>query len=348
MQYRNERLLYIDIAKGIGIILVVLLHIIFSSDRFSALSYIRNYIYAFHMPLFFIISGYCLFQKYHDTQQIVDMKHTLYRLCTKFLPCYFLWSIIYIFLLKATNQPFDIMERTHAVITTKGIAPLWFIVTLFLCEFFFVIAHKYLMKKTPFYYCFFIVLVLLTLLLGSKYEAIISTLNNKMFLGISAPVIILVLFRFIACLTMLYAGYLLGNIFQKANISKLSAFIGSIIFIGLMCYAVVKSQNYVNLHLFQIGHSGIFMITSILGSLGVILLSYAIQSGARWLAFIGRYSLGIMIIHYMPLKIMEYAGKFSFIITSNPYISVLLTLLITLGCSGAIIFMINKKFYLLK
>jgi fucose 4-O-acetylase-like acetyltransferase len=346
MQQKTERLVYIDVAKGIGIILVVLIHIIFSSDSFNDLSYIRNYIYAFHMPLFFIISGYCLFQKYHDSQQIIDVKHALYRLCKKFLPCYFLWSIIYIFLLKATNQPVDIMERIRVVITTKGIAPLWFIITLFLCEFFFVIAHKYLMKRKSFYYCFFVILVLLTLLSGSKYESIIAALNNKSILGISVPIIILVLFRFITCLTMLYAGYLLGDIFEKISINKLAAFIGSLISIGLMCYAVAKTQNYVNLHLFQMENPGIFMITSILGSLGIILLSYAVQIHAHWLAFIGRYSLGIMIIHYMPLRIMEYAGKLSFMVTSSSYLAVFLTLLITLGCCGCIIFVINKKFYM--
>ena len=46
-----KRVDYLDYAKGIAIILVVLGHI-FSGGN------IKTYIYSFHMPLFFIISGY--------------------------------------------------------------------------------------------------------------------------------------------------------------------------------------------------------------------------------------------------------------------------------------------------
>lgn len=45
-----NRLQYFDIAKGIAIILMVLAH----SSLPAAL---QNYIFAFHMPLFFIVSG---------------------------------------------------------------------------------------------------------------------------------------------------------------------------------------------------------------------------------------------------------------------------------------------------
>ena len=43
----------LDILKGIGIILVVVGHMIGNQ------LYIRPWIYAFHMPLFFMLSGYC-------------------------------------------------------------------------------------------------------------------------------------------------------------------------------------------------------------------------------------------------------------------------------------------------
>lgn len=43
----------LDILKGIGIILVVVGHMIGNQ------LYIRPWIYAFHMPLFFMVSGYC-------------------------------------------------------------------------------------------------------------------------------------------------------------------------------------------------------------------------------------------------------------------------------------------------
>src|SRR5512144_3032083 len=49
----KKRLEYIDIAKGIGILLVVMGH-----NDFSLVSpFFYKFIYAFHMPLFFFLSG---------------------------------------------------------------------------------------------------------------------------------------------------------------------------------------------------------------------------------------------------------------------------------------------------
>lgn len=47
----NERLYYIDAIKCIGIIFVILGHHLQGADSFI------HWIYSFHMPLFFIVSG---------------------------------------------------------------------------------------------------------------------------------------------------------------------------------------------------------------------------------------------------------------------------------------------------
>lgn len=48
----SNRLDYIDTAKGIGIIFVVIYHHLLGAE------FITNWISSFHMPLFFMISGY--------------------------------------------------------------------------------------------------------------------------------------------------------------------------------------------------------------------------------------------------------------------------------------------------
>ena len=58
---KNKRLKYIDVVKGIAIILVVLGHRSFSEKVVQA-------IYLFHMPLFFIVSGYL------DTMSVSTLK----------------------------------------------------------------------------------------------------------------------------------------------------------------------------------------------------------------------------------------------------------------------------------
>ena len=55
----SERYTWIDCIKGIGIFLVVLGHIY--KDN-----YIGQWIYSFHMPLFFMLSGYLMYAKSVD------------------------------------------------------------------------------------------------------------------------------------------------------------------------------------------------------------------------------------------------------------------------------------------
>ena len=59
----TKRLDWIDIAKGIGIILVVLGHTLVPQVRETGFAgFLWIFIYNFHMPLFFFLSGY-LFEK---------------------------------------------------------------------------------------------------------------------------------------------------------------------------------------------------------------------------------------------------------------------------------------------
>ncbi len=61
IKLKKKRIDYFDIAKGIGIILMILGHMSLQNR------YLKNFIYSFHMPLFFIISGY--FFKERDNKQ---------------------------------------------------------------------------------------------------------------------------------------------------------------------------------------------------------------------------------------------------------------------------------------
>lgn len=68
----------IDILKGIGIILVVIGH--------NSSGVLRNFIYTFHMPLFFIISGFLFSKK--------NIKDYLMNSFQRLLIPYFLFLIL--------------------------------------------------------------------------------------------------------------------------------------------------------------------------------------------------------------------------------------------------------------
>lgn len=61
----KQRLTYIDIARAIGILFVVLGHInqFYRDSQGIEYSQILIFIYAFHMPLFFILSGILFSEK---------------------------------------------------------------------------------------------------------------------------------------------------------------------------------------------------------------------------------------------------------------------------------------------
>ena len=74
----SSRLKWADIAKGIGIVLVVWGH---SSLPFE----FRKWVYSFHMPLFFILSGY-----FYKSQKYGFTDFFLRKLRTLIIPYFFL------------------------------------------------------------------------------------------------------------------------------------------------------------------------------------------------------------------------------------------------------------------
>ena len=80
----KDRLYYLDMAKGISIMLVILGHILITDNP------IKKWLYSFHLPLFFIISGCILSIKSIDMPLSKRFKN---RLRSLIIP-YFCFSII--------------------------------------------------------------------------------------------------------------------------------------------------------------------------------------------------------------------------------------------------------------
>lgn len=117
-----KRIHYLDYAKGIAIILVVLGHI-FSGGN------VKTYIYSFHMPLFFIISGYLF-----NYSNVKSFKEFINKKIKAYLIPYVTFSIINIlgyYLLSGLSL---IVLRNNLLETIKfcGIGALWFLPVLFI------------------------------------------------------------------------------------------------------------------------------------------------------------------------------------------------------------------------
>lgn len=116
MNENKTRIEWIDISKGIAIILVVLGH---SSIPYS----ISNFIWAFHMPLFFMASGLVA-----NFPKNTLREFAFHRLRTLMLP-FVIYSIIVIGLYRFTSTPRPFLELLLK--GWEGYA-LWFIPVLYL------------------------------------------------------------------------------------------------------------------------------------------------------------------------------------------------------------------------
>lgn len=121
-QNRNE---WLDIAKGIAIILMVVGHTSYPPCSV-------HFIYAFHMPLFFIASG--LVSNYEKYGLLDYIKHKSYTLLLPFV-CY---SAI-VALLTYSIGELDVMELLKS---GWGGYALWFVPVLFMATIFVRIALK--------------------------------------------------------------------------------------------------------------------------------------------------------------------------------------------------------------
>lgn len=143
-----------DIMKGIGIFLMVLGHS-------GCPSFLRAFVYAFHMPLFFMISGLLIKQVYFDNKIIFFKK----RVKSLYLPCV-KWSVIFIllhdvFFILGIIHPYygymghgsgwysfyDLFYKIVVVVLTMNnsehlLGAFWFIKSLFVSTVFFVMLYS--------------------------------------------------------------------------------------------------------------------------------------------------------------------------------------------------------------
>ena len=133
---KKDRIDWLDSLKGFGILLVILGHTQFPY---------KDYLYWFHMPLFFILSGYTLHLTY-------SCKVFIIKKINSFIIPYFIFGVLLIFMTYFANPKAALLEFLklfYGGIKNGGtLGTLWFLPTLCLAEMLLYILNKnYLLKK---------------------------------------------------------------------------------------------------------------------------------------------------------------------------------------------------------
>lgn len=135
-----KRLDYIDAAKGIGILLMVLGHIWTDSC-----AKIVIWLYSFHVPMFFILSGMVV--KYTGNLDKKPLCEIIKRKCQQLLVPYIVFEILYVVLIGSRHSfNYDILQwHWYDGLMLKPVnGPLWFLLCLLFVEIAFVCIHTFI------------------------------------------------------------------------------------------------------------------------------------------------------------------------------------------------------------
>lgn len=339
----TSRIEYIDIAKGFAILLVVMGHLTTQKAfLFQYSGLLKGIIYSFHMPLFFMLSGYLNYVS--DKKSELTSKRIsklFFKYLKKLLGTYFLWSGVYYLLFELGNN-INHEEWFWCVFTLRGRAPLWFLGALFLAEVFFLGVRVVLKKRMALY-------VILSLVTGA-ITIYLANLENILHPGeieyLKQDYIMITIFRFFPCLFFVIAGYIMAYIlYERIYYKYLDLFIG-ILSGAAILFIQIKTENRVNLHLFNIQNPIIFLSTGLLGSICVIMISKQINKILKMkiLCSLGKNTLGIMLLHYIPFPTMLYTVNILSRFEGVPhYVLLAIGTVVATGFSYIGIFFVKKK-----
>ncbi len=155
---KNSRIEFIDVAKFIGILLVVWSHAAFKNREFIMI------VYTFHLPLFFVLNGFTLKIKEGE-----NFGQYLYRKIKSYVIPMFCIGILLIITDQFINHSFSFdinyfIDRFNGLLEQKRAYALWFVGALFCSDLIF-----YFVIKASRNNLFFIILISFIILLMGIY-----------------------------------------------------------------------------------------------------------------------------------------------------------------------------------
>lgn len=171
---KKQRLDWIDAARGWGIVLVILAHAAIPTK-------LASYIYSFHVPLFFIISGFLLYRSGLQKKPLEFVRSKFFQLAVP----YFFFSVIgYVYWLTVREIGLDAQAMSIPALTPLNgtilairgghymvhNGALWFICALFVAE----VAFYFLHKLTKHSRALFVMSLIGLVVIGTLYATFID------------------------------------------------------------------------------------------------------------------------------------------------------------------------------
>lgn len=310
-EQNRPRLRWLDIAKGLGIILVVLGHaergLLHSSLQPCLVSpaVLDDWIYAFHMPLFFLVSGIAL-----RLARQTSLWGLLKQRSSVILYPYLAWSVLQgaveVAAAPYTNGHATVREVLSLVWAPR--AQFWFLYVLFFCTVF----------------CGF--------LRNARGAALLLALGGACVMGVLAPSLsgIWVLDKIAFNFAFMFIGFVLPTSVVGWRMSPSTAtwslMLGSILMVSILASVVLSQAYELPIARFALAWVGVA---------GMLLISHALDARAPRLAdrlaFVGTKSLEIFLLHVTLVAAARLFGFWLGVGVSFEFAMALLTLVGVLG-----------------
>lgn len=234
----RNRLTQVDALRGIAIFLVVLGHSIIvypvNLHEIDLWRFIYNLINSVHLPLFFLISGFCFAYR-------GDYKTYIAKKIQRLLIPYFVFNLLN-FMMKSifSNVVNKTKGITEAIIETllEG-GEYWFLYVLFIIFFIFPMIYRLIKQKRFHYYCLMMILVLMICFVPDYTIFRFSSLIYYLFFFVLG----------------LYIKEFHKDIVFSYSMSKISIIVSMIVLVGIWTYTSTNTNQFISIvcPLFGIG-----------------------------------------------------------------------------------------------
>lgn len=292
----RERITYLDTAKGIGIILLIAGH------TFPIYGNTFNFIFSFHMPLFFIISG--ALANFSAIESNIKYIKKAAKSCLIPFVAFTFFGFLITYTIPALRAG---LLADEIVISLYRLQPesfyvgqLWFLIVLFEVKLMFLPFYKYILsKKNAITNCISIGILLFVATMIRYFVHYFP--YETMPFNIASSFMALFFYTFGYVLFPKFDDYL-----KDTTNHKKIAYSVALLFITVLLSYYNGSVNICEL---RYNDSGFYLISSLAGTISTITLSSLISNKVSICNYIGKHSLPIFAMH--SLILLFYALAFS-------------------------------------
>lgn len=291
----TKRISYLDIARGIGMVLVVMGHVTYINPA------LRHFITAFHMPLFFVISGILL---EINREEEKNYKLLIFRKLQRIMIPYLVFSLASFVvegtrvMIKGLDEWNVVLRQLFQSVCLQGVSTLWFLPALLISELLFIGLRKKTNHIGTILICVGIVVGCYLL---SDYEQLIYPYHAVSRVFRLLHDVVSMVIRNLFCVGFICLGYYINRWLMKRMQSGWQDVISLLIF-AIVGYVAIQNVGMADLRFMVIDSLPLYILGAVGGSMAVILMCKCLQrvpiSPVKKVPeFYGRNSLIIMVTH---------------------------------------------------